>query len=158
MFFKTNRPGVWRHRGLLCEALHEKSGFCISSSTKARVSRSINVTAEHSSLRAAILHLARHLKETITKEQTDTTTPLTDGLLLNFRTLKTSSSLNNTQRMSYEVWNSNTAFKITLRNLKDMKMYQNVSQSDPYRPPGGVEEMQGGGRRVRLEWGAYITI
>ncbi|KAF2365753.1 hypothetical protein FHG87_003485 [Trinorchestia longiramus] len=26
-----------------------------------------------------------------------------------------------------------------------------VSQSGPYRPPGGVEEMQGGGRRVRLE-------
>ncbi|KAF2368243.1 hypothetical protein FHG87_000999 [Trinorchestia longiramus] len=25
-------------------------------------------------------------------------------------------------------------------------------------PPGGVEEMQGGGRRVRLEWGAYITV
>ncbi|KAF2350107.1 hypothetical protein FHG87_019137 [Trinorchestia longiramus] len=24
--------------------------------------------------------------------------------------------------------------------------------------PGGVEEMQGGGRRVRLEWGAYITV
>ncbi|KAF2346071.1 hypothetical protein FHG87_023172, partial [Trinorchestia longiramus] len=33
-----------------------------------------------------------------------------------------------------------------------------VSQSDPYRPPGGVDEMQGGGRRVRLEWGAYITV
>ncbi|KAF2360974.1 hypothetical protein FHG87_008267 [Trinorchestia longiramus] len=28
----------------------------------------------------------------------------------------------------------------------------------PYRPPGGVEEMQGGGRRVRLEWGSYITV
>ncbi|KAF2344220.1 hypothetical protein FHG87_025024 [Trinorchestia longiramus] len=26
------------------------------------------------------------------------------------------------------------------------------------RPPGGVEEMQGGGRRVRLEWGSYITV
>ncbi|KAF2346747.1 hypothetical protein FHG87_022496 [Trinorchestia longiramus] len=26
------------------------------------------------------------------------------------------------------------------------------------RPPGGVEEMQGGGRRVRLESGAYITV
>ncbi|KAF2344408.1 hypothetical protein FHG87_024836, partial [Trinorchestia longiramus] len=25
-------------------------------------------------------------------------------------------------------------------------------------PPGGVEEMEGGGRRVRLEWGAYITV
>ncbi|KAF2346628.1 hypothetical protein FHG87_022616 [Trinorchestia longiramus] len=25
-------------------------------------------------------------------------------------------------------------------------------------PPGGVEEMQGGDRRVRLEWGAYITV
>ncbi|KAF2347571.1 hypothetical protein FHG87_021673 [Trinorchestia longiramus] len=33
-----------------------------------------------------------------------------------------------------------------------------VSQSGPYRPPGGVEEMQGGGRRVRLEWEAYITV
>ncbi|KAF2355452.1 Homeobox domain [Trinorchestia longiramus] len=33
-----------------------------------------------------------------------------------------------------------------------------VSQSGPYRPPGGVEEMQGGGRRVHLEWGAYITV
>ncbi|KAF2366957.1 hypothetical protein FHG87_002281 [Trinorchestia longiramus] len=33
-----------------------------------------------------------------------------------------------------------------------------VSQSGPYRRPGGVEEMQGGGRRVRLEWGAYITV
>ncbi|KAF2368717.1 WD40-repeat-containing domain, partial [Trinorchestia longiramus] len=28
-----------------------------------------------------------------------------------------------------------------------------VSQSGPYRLPGGVEEMQEGGRRVRLEWG-----
>ncbi|KAF2343336.1 hypothetical protein FHG87_025908, partial [Trinorchestia longiramus] len=25
-------------------------------------------------------------------------------------------------------------------------------------PPGGVEEMQGAGRRVRLEWGAYIAV
>ncbi|KAF2348431.1 hypothetical protein FHG87_020813 [Trinorchestia longiramus] len=25
-------------------------------------------------------------------------------------------------------------------------------------PPGGVEEMQGGGRRVHLEWGAYIAV
>ncbi|KAF2363853.1 hypothetical protein FHG87_005396 [Trinorchestia longiramus] len=33
-----------------------------------------------------------------------------------------------------------------------------VSQSGPYRPPGGVEEMQRGNRRVRLEWGAYITV
>ncbi|KAF2360821.1 hypothetical protein FHG87_008419 [Trinorchestia longiramus] len=33
-----------------------------------------------------------------------------------------------------------------------------VSQSGPYRPPGGVEDMQGGGRRVRLEWEAYITV
>ncbi|KAF2350551.1 hypothetical protein FHG87_018693 [Trinorchestia longiramus] len=33
-----------------------------------------------------------------------------------------------------------------------------VSQSGPCRPPGGVEEMQEGGRRVRLEWGAYITV
>ncbi|KAF2350768.1 hypothetical protein FHG87_018478 [Trinorchestia longiramus] len=33
-----------------------------------------------------------------------------------------------------------------------------VSQSGLYRPLGVVEEMQGGGRRVRLEWGAYITV
>ncbi|KAF2353203.1 hypothetical protein FHG87_016041 [Trinorchestia longiramus] len=33
-----------------------------------------------------------------------------------------------------------------------------VSQSGPPRPPGGVEEMQGGGNRVRLEWEAYITV
>ncbi|KAF2343456.1 hypothetical protein FHG87_025788, partial [Trinorchestia longiramus] len=33
-----------------------------------------------------------------------------------------------------------------------------VSQSDPYRPPGDVEEMPGGGRRVRLEWRAYISV
>ncbi|KAF2357734.1 hypothetical protein FHG87_011504 [Trinorchestia longiramus] len=33
-----------------------------------------------------------------------------------------------------------------------------VSQSGPYRPPGGGKEIQGGGRRVRLEWGAYITV
>ncbi|KAF2354567.1 hypothetical protein FHG87_014683 [Trinorchestia longiramus] len=37
-------------------------------------------------------------------------------------------------------------------------LYTNVSQSGSYRPPGGVEEMQGGGRRVRLEWGAYISV
>ncbi|KAF2366880.1 hypothetical protein FHG87_002372 [Trinorchestia longiramus] len=36
--------------------------------------------------------------------------------------------------------------------------WSSVSQSGPYRPPGGVEEMQGGGRRVRFEWGAYITV
>ncbi|KAF2347189.1 hypothetical protein FHG87_022055, partial [Trinorchestia longiramus] len=36
--------------------------------------------------------------------------------------------------------------------------YSSVFHSGPYRPPGGVEEMQGGGRRVRLEWGAYITV
>ncbi|KAF2357819.1 hypothetical protein FHG87_011424 [Trinorchestia longiramus] len=38
------------------------------------------------------------------------------------------------------------------------KSSTSVSRSGPYRPPGGVEEMQGGGRRVRLEWGAYITV
>ncbi|KAF2368892.1 hypothetical protein FHG87_000348 [Trinorchestia longiramus] len=38
------------------------------------------------------------------------------------------------------------------------KSYSSVSQSGPYCPPGGVEEMQGGGRRVRLEWGSYITV
>ncbi|KAF2350564.1 hypothetical protein FHG87_018681 [Trinorchestia longiramus] len=26
------------------------------------------------------------------------------------------------------------------------------------RHPGGIEEMQGGGRRVRFEWRAYITV
>ncbi|KAF2351943.1 C-type lectin fold [Trinorchestia longiramus] len=36
--------------------------------------------------------------------------------------------------------------------------FMDVSQSGLYRPPGGVEEMQGGGSRVRLEWGAYITV
>ncbi|KAF2354197.1 hypothetical protein FHG87_015043, partial [Trinorchestia longiramus] len=33
-----------------------------------------------------------------------------------------------------------------------------VSRSGPYCPPGSVDEMQGGGRRVRLEWGAYIIV
>ncbi|KAF2349034.1 hypothetical protein FHG87_020210 [Trinorchestia longiramus] len=33
-----------------------------------------------------------------------------------------------------------------------------VSESGPYRPSGGAEEMQGGGRRVRLDWGTYITV
>ncbi|KAF2356147.1 hypothetical protein FHG87_013097 [Trinorchestia longiramus] len=33
-----------------------------------------------------------------------------------------------------------------------------VSQSGPYRSSGGLEVMQGSGRRVRLEWGAYITV
>ncbi|KAF2360410.1 hypothetical protein FHG87_008837 [Trinorchestia longiramus] len=33
-----------------------------------------------------------------------------------------------------------------------------VSPSGPYRPPGGVEEMQGCSRRVRLKWEAYITV
>ncbi|KAF2358685.1 Glycosyl transferase family 10 [Trinorchestia longiramus] len=28
----------------------------------------------------------------------------------------------------------------------------------PCRHPGGVEEMQGGSRRVRFEWEAYITV
>ncbi|KAF2349337.1 Thiolase N-terminal [Trinorchestia longiramus] len=37
-------------------------------------------------------------------------------------------------------------------------VYTSVSQSGAYRPPGGVEEMQGGGRGVRLEWEAYITV
>ncbi|KAF2362297.1 hypothetical protein FHG87_006944 [Trinorchestia longiramus] len=35
---------------------------------------------------------------------------------------------------------------------------ERVSQSGPYRPTGSVEEMQRGGRRVRLESGAYITV
>ncbi|KAF2368490.1 hypothetical protein FHG87_000742 [Trinorchestia longiramus] len=38
-----------------------------------------------------------------------------------------------------------------------ISLESSVSQSGPYRPPGGVEEMQRGGRRVRLECGAYIT-
>ncbi|KAF2351647.1 hypothetical protein FHG87_017594 [Trinorchestia longiramus] len=37
-------------------------------------------------------------------------------------------------------------------------MYGRTCVRGPYRPPGGVEEMQGDGRRVRLEWGAYITV
>ncbi|KAF2362482.1 hypothetical protein FHG87_006756 [Trinorchestia longiramus] len=37
-------------------------------------------------------------------------------------------------------------------------VHTSVSQSGPHRPSGGVEEMQGGGRRVRLEWGAYIAV
>ncbi|KAF2367796.1 hypothetical protein FHG87_001441 [Trinorchestia longiramus] len=37
-------------------------------------------------------------------------------------------------------------------------IYISVSQSGPYRPPGGVEEMQGGCRRVRLEWGASCNL
>ncbi|KAF2347360.1 Ribonuclease H2 subunit B [Trinorchestia longiramus] len=41
-------------------------------------------------------------------------------------------------------------------NLTPLLLTSN-SQSGPYRHPGGVEEMQGGGRRVRLKWGAYIT-
>ncbi|KAF2347859.1 hypothetical protein FHG87_021385 [Trinorchestia longiramus] len=42
--------------------------------------------------------------------------------------------------------------------LNKTRIHSSVSQSGPYRPPGGVEEMQGGGRKVRLEWGAYITV
>ncbi|KAF2350367.1 hypothetical protein FHG87_018878 [Trinorchestia longiramus] len=46
-----------------------------------------------------------------------------------------------------------------LDQIYERHLYQtSVSRSGPYRPPGGVEEMQGGGRRVRLEWGAYITV
>ncbi|KAF2357738.1 CECR6/TMEM121 family [Trinorchestia longiramus] len=42
--------------------------------------------------------------------------------------------------------------------FSEVFLYISVSQSGPYRPPGGVEEMQGDGRRVRLEWGVYITV
>ncbi|KAF2362354.1 Reverse transcriptase domain [Trinorchestia longiramus] len=35
-------------------------------------------------------------------------------------------------------------------------IYISVSQSGPYRPSGDVEEMKGGGRRVRLEWGRIL--
>ncbi|KAF2350038.1 hypothetical protein FHG87_019209 [Trinorchestia longiramus] len=42
--------------------------------------------------------------------------------------------------------------------IRPKEWARSVPQSGPYRPPGGVEEMQGGGRRVRLEWGAYITV
>ncbi|KAF2351325.1 hypothetical protein FHG87_017919 [Trinorchestia longiramus] len=45
----------------------------------------------------------------------------------------------------------------TGQSLHSTPQASSVSQSGPYRPPGGVEEMQGGGRRVCLEWGAYIT-
>ncbi|KAF2366909.1 hypothetical protein FHG87_002340 [Trinorchestia longiramus] len=43
-------------------------------------------------------------------------------------------------------------------NYPTQEWARSVSQSGPYRLPWGVEEMQGGGRRVCLEWGAYITI
>ncbi|KAF2361555.1 hypothetical protein FHG87_007689 [Trinorchestia longiramus] len=33
-----------------------------------------------------------------------------------------------------------------------------VSQSGPYHPSEGVEKMQGSVRRVRFEWGVYITV
>ncbi|KAF2361829.1 hypothetical protein FHG87_007416 [Trinorchestia longiramus] len=52
--------------------------------------------------------------------------------------------------------NSHLFLKIQVE-LKTALVYS-VSQSGPYRPPGGVKEMQGGGRRVRLEWGANITV
>ncbi|KAF2354653.1 hypothetical protein FHG87_014590 [Trinorchestia longiramus] len=46
-----------------------------------------------------------------------------------------------------------------LGKIKELGTQKNsVLQSGPYRPPGGVEEIQGGGRRVRLERGAYITV
>ncbi|KAF2343713.1 hypothetical protein FHG87_025531 [Trinorchestia longiramus] len=47
---------------------------------------------------------------------------------------------------------------LTILRRKFCYVVFNVSQSGPYRPPGGVEEMQGGGRRIRLEWEAYITV
>ncbi|KAF2349848.1 hypothetical protein FHG87_019395 [Trinorchestia longiramus] len=50
--------------------------------------------------------------------------------------------------------NYNETSQFTLRR----NPFNSVSQSGPYRPPGGVEEMKGGGRRVRLEWGACITV
>ncbi|KAF2368276.1 hypothetical protein FHG87_000952 [Trinorchestia longiramus] len=42
--------------------------------------------------------------------------------------------------------------------LRVTLLYTSVSQSGPYHPPGGVEKIQGGGRRVHHEWGAYITV
>ncbi|KAF2350835.1 hypothetical protein FHG87_018405 [Trinorchestia longiramus] len=47
--------------------------------------------------------------------------------------------------------------KRLLFSTDDVTLSQCFS-SGPYRPPEGVEEMQGGGRRVRLEGGAYITV
>ncbi|KAF2360539.1 hypothetical protein FHG87_008703 [Trinorchestia longiramus] len=46
----------------------------------------------------------------------------------------------------------------TFQLLSPCTLHTTVSRSGPYRPPGGVEEMQGAGRRVHLEWGAYITV
>ncbi|KAF2368854.1 hypothetical protein FHG87_000386 [Trinorchestia longiramus] len=43
-------------------------------------------------------------------------------------------------------------------SCRRVRAQTSVSQSGSYRPLGGVEEMQGGGRRIRLEWGAYITV
>ncbi|KAF2359812.1 hypothetical protein FHG87_009430 [Trinorchestia longiramus] len=53
---------------------------------------------------------------------------------------------------------SNNANSFFHRPAISPRSETSVSQSGPYRPPGGVEEIQGGGRRVRLEWGAYITV
>ncbi|KAF2358408.1 hypothetical protein FHG87_010830 [Trinorchestia longiramus] len=49
-------------------------------------------------------------------------------------------------------------YLLSTERADDAAGYSIVSQNGPSRPPGGVEEMQGGGRRVRLEWGAYITV
>ncbi|KAF2362254.1 hypothetical protein FHG87_006991 [Trinorchestia longiramus] len=64
-----------------------------------------------------------------------------------------------TQPQQEDSHSSNTATAATQPQQEDGTYTStSVSQSGPYRPPGGVEEMQGGGRRVRLEWGAYITV
>ncbi|KAF2356561.1 hypothetical protein FHG87_012677 [Trinorchestia longiramus] len=53
--------------------------------------------------------------------------------------------------------NKGHVFKIA-HGFNNEHKASNCFQSGPYSPSGGVEEMQGGGRRVRLEWGAYITV
>ncbi|KAF2353842.1 hypothetical protein FHG87_015401 [Trinorchestia longiramus] len=38
----------------------------------------------------------------------------------------------------------------------DLPLATSILLLIPYRPPGGVEEMQGSGRKVRLEWGRLV--
>ncbi|KAF2351147.1 hypothetical protein FHG87_018096 [Trinorchestia longiramus] len=47
---------------------------------------------------------------------------------------------------------------LQLTHLRPLLLKVSVSLSGLYRPPGGDEEMQRGGRKVRLEWRAYITV
>ncbi|KAF2350335.1 hypothetical protein FHG87_018908 [Trinorchestia longiramus] len=56
------------------------------------------------------------------------------------------------------------AFLKNRHRLRKQRSRQRIRMSSMFlkvfrtAPPGGVEEMQGGGRRVRLEWRAYITV